>query len=474
MFLNIKEIKIIKQSERQQVILSDDTNGKKYIKRVIRGDKREIYKTLQKINHPNIPQIYYVGFDSDTIIIEEYIDGISLNDFMEQKKKISKKQLYRVSNQMLSALETLHKFDIIHRDIKPDNILIDTSNHIWITDYDIARIYRKDIRRDTETIGTFGYAPIEQYGVLPTDCKTDIYAFGVTLTSLLDYLGIKGYLYKVAEKCKRLDPAERYKNINAIKKSLLINKIKPVFIIIILVAALISRTATGPYDNKKIDDSPEKAISLNDESKDLIRFVDFNLTETQIEYGHLENYNTTSIFSGEEMWQYLPLMEDTQNSGTILLGKNHNTPVKADVALTNGVFSVSLKDGFDHSFQKDFIFDGNYKFNILYPDNRRINAEMVCRDLDGDAVEELLIGICDCSMTVTETSIYQYFNYSIGWVLRYDEVRGFILCDGDMFSENSKLVFVENDLRVHLPYAAANTHDKAGYELKGNTIIPFI
>ena len=72
------------------------------------------------------------------------------------------------------------------------NILINKDFHVWLIDYDIARIYRPEIRQDTEIHGTFGYAPIEQYGMMPTDFKTDIYAFGVTLSMLLEHSGIKG------------------------------------------------------------------------------------------------------------------------------------------------------------------------------------------------------------------------------------------------------------------------------------------
>lgn len=520
---SLKEIEILKENERQKVILTQSPDGRKYLKRVLSGDKREIYKSLEKIDHLSIPKIYYISFDSDTIIIEEYIDGITLSDFIEQGKKLDKKQLHSVVKQLLSALETLHKGDIIHRDIKPDNILIDESNHIWLTDYDISRIYRKEVRRDTETMGTFGYAPIEQYGMLPTDFKTDIYALGVTLKTLLDYLNVKGFLYKVAEKCKKLDPEERYKNIKAIKRVLIMGKIIPYAIMLFLVLALTSgiilesltkdvpesniETSVHTIDDKAENETSEETDKKTDvqikdtndkksndkdvnelsdkpsnevldesleEFSEIIRFVDFDLTEKQIEYSRLENFNTTPIFSGEEIWQYIPFMEDMKTSGTILLGKNHSTPVKANADLKNGIFSISLKDELGHSFSKDFYFDGNHTFNIIYPNNRRINAEMVCRDLDGDGIEELLIGLCDCSMIVTQTSIYQYFNYSIGWVLKYDEARGFILCEGDMFSENSKLIFIENDLRVHLPYAAANTEDKDGYKLDGNRIVPFI
>lgn len=478
---SVKDIKILKENERQRIILSENTEGKLFLKREISGDKREIYKTLQKIEHPNIPRIYYVGLADKTVVIEEYIEGRSLNELMERNVKISKARICSISKQVLSALERLHKEKIIHRDVKPDNIIIDKSYRGWLTDYDIARIYREEIRKDTEAMGTFGYAPIEQYGMLPTDFKTDIYAFGATLKILLDYSKIRGFLHKIAEKCKRLDPGQRYSSAKNVKRAINMYSIRHLLICIACVLLLVSLNlifvGINNISSDKTETDIETKISSEDDSLwELIRFVNFDESGKISEYSKLENFNTTPIFSGEGVWYYLSFMEDKRNSGIILLGKNHATEIGADLELKNGVFSVSLKDEIGHSFYKDFYYNNEnneHNFEVVYPDNRRINAEMMCHDMDGDGVEELLIGICDCALITTKTSIYQYFNYSLGWVLKYDELRGFMLCEGDMFSEGSKLILVENDLRIFLPYAAKNTDDKDGYELKENKVIPF-
>ncbi len=495
---SLQEIKIIKQTERQKIVLVEDMNGVQYLKRVFDADKRELYKSLKKINHPNIPQIYYIGFDESTTIIEEYVSGTSLSTLLACNKKFSSKQIYTIVKQVLSALEVLHNSKIIHRDVKPDNILIDESNHLWLIDYDIARIHRDEKRKDTETLGTFGYAPIEQYGMLPTDYKTDIYAFGVTLKALLDSSNNIMALRKISSRCTKLDPEQRYQKVSAIKRAIFVRKFMPLLLLFLSIIALcfsyyfINYYATNhESENYHLQDKNQSNLTVSTDSNEktepetgvvqvdeetihLIRFVDFEITDTLMEYGELENINTTLIFNDENLRQYLSFMEDMENNGTILLGKNHGTPVDAELSLANGIFSISLEDKLGHSFSHQFSYDKNHPFQVLYPENRRINAEMVCHDMDGDGVEELLIGICDCSMTVTETSIYQYFNYSLGWVLRYDEARGFILCDGNMFSENSKFALFENDLRVYLPHAAKNTEDKHGYELEDNNILPFL
>ena len=192
---------LIKQTERQRISLVTDSKGKKYLQRKLVGDRREVYKLLQKSQYPNIPRIYDVSLSDNTVITEEYIEGLSLAQLMQQNYKFTKKEIISIAKQVLSALSYLHNANIIHRDIKPDNILMDKSGHIWITDFDIARIYREEIRKDTETMGTFGYAPIEQFGMMPTDSKTDIYAFGVTIKTIMDFSGIKDrVLRKIVKK----------------------------------------------------------------------------------------------------------------------------------------------------------------------------------------------------------------------------------------------------------------------------------
>ena len=191
----------IKEDERKKIteVYYPETHNR-YIQRRMHDDKREIYQTLKNIKHPNIPKIYNIEFDSDTIVTEEYVDGTKLSTLIENGTKFTKSEIKSITKQLVSAMAELHKFNIIHRDIKPDNIIIDKSNHLWLIDYDIARMWREEIRRDTEAMGTFGYAPIEQYGMMPTDFKTDIYAFGVTLMQVLECSEKRGRLYKIAEK----------------------------------------------------------------------------------------------------------------------------------------------------------------------------------------------------------------------------------------------------------------------------------
>ena len=500
----LSEIQIIKQTARQKIVLCCDDNGKKYLKRILSGDKREVYKNLMKIHHPCIVGIYYVGFDADTTIVEEYIEGISLSDYIHQGKTLSKKQLRSLVGQLLSAMEALHKQDIIHRDIKPDNILIDETNHIWLTDYDVARIYREETRRDTETMGTFGYAPIEQYGLLPTDYKTDIYAFGVTLKKLLDYLNIHGFLHKIAEKCKKLDPGERYKNVKQIKNAMLWHRTVPTAILAaLIIVGVIGYIALGMLykqdtdkaipatdDDVKIIEKEPEEISNTDKSEEPVPdgnndeelsddqmesldfdgvFYGFGEGLLEKEYSNLDMYPQVCIFSMPAPWEHLIFVEDITKSGKIKLGKNE-TVINADFDFKNGIMSVNLTDNHANTFRHTFKYDGSYSYEKSYTGSLAKSADIICYNFDMDEGTELLVGVAESAMGRVETRFYNNFNYCMAWCIKYDEETGFALCEGDMFSEGYSFQ-INNNIRK-LNVAWEDLGDVNGYVLKDGKIVP--
>lgn len=234
----------LKKDDRQEItVIHNPDSRERYVKRIICDDVRYIYKTLQKLRHKNIPAIIDVSLSDCTVVIEEFIQGAPLNMLMEQHHKFTYKQINSIAKQLVSAMAELHKNNIIHRDIKLDNIIMNKQGQVWLIDYDIARICGNETRRDTTVLGTVGYAPIEQFGIMPTDYKTDIYAFGVTISRLLEYAGKKGSLYKIAGKCKRLDPAQRYQNTKQLARALRFQFLRHIGIcgfILVITAAIIS------------------------------------------------------------------------------------------------------------------------------------------------------------------------------------------------------------------------------------------
>ncbi len=494
----LRELKMLKQNERQTVMIVEDSRGTKYIKRVLSGDKREVYKSLKKISNPHIPKVYEVVFDSDTIVLEEYIEGDSLGELLTEGRKLNQKQLTDIFRQILNALEVLHSWNIIHKDLKPDNILLDASFHVWLTDYDISRIYRKEIRRDTEVMGTFGYAPIEQYGMLPTDFKTDIYAFGVTLQMMLDAFNYKGYLQKIAEKCKKVDPSERYHNVQAVKRAITWRYLRYSLLfagLIVIVAVLFCffcypqpKTQPVEIEDAVLSEQPTPSVAPNETSDPQISvpevtkkpepakretfegtFSGFSVGESEALYQELPYYSQVCIFGMQTPWEHLIFTDDMTKNGRLKLGKT-DTVIDAEFTLHNGALSVHLTDPNGKTFQKQFQYLGQYSYTPNYTDNLRNNADIICYDFNGDGATELLIGLNECSIGAVGEQFYCHANYSIAWCVLYDESTGFQLCNGEMFAMRD--TFFVNEAIRKLNVYWEDFSEVTGYLLEGDTVIP--
>lgn len=145
-------------------------------------------KAIAVLNHPNIVKVYDVSFgDVIQYIVMEYIDGITLKEYMElQNNDISWKEAVLFTTQILQALEHAHSKGIVHRDIKPQNIMLLQDGTIKVTDFGIARFSSVETRTMTDkAIGSVHYIAPEQAKGELTDGKTDIYSVGVMLYEML-------------------------------------------------------------------------------------------------------------------------------------------------------------------------------------------------------------------------------------------------------------------------------------------------
>ena len=116
------------------------------------------------LNHPNIVRVYDVSF-SDRLqsIVMEFIDGITLKEYIEQEKVLKWKEAVHFTVQILRALQHAHDKGIVHRDIKPQNIMLLSDGTIKITDFGIARFARSETRTLTDkAIGSVHYISPEQ------------------------------------------------------------------------------------------------------------------------------------------------------------------------------------------------------------------------------------------------------------------------------------------------------------------------
>ena len=144
-------------------------------------------KAIALLSHPNIVKIFDVGFsDRIQFIVMEYIDGFTLNEYMEQEGQLDWRDAVHYILQILRALQHAHSKGIVHRDIKPQNIMMLQDGTIKVMDFGIAKFAREDGKTGTDkAIGTVHYISPEQARGAATDAKSDIYSVGVMFYEML-------------------------------------------------------------------------------------------------------------------------------------------------------------------------------------------------------------------------------------------------------------------------------------------------
>ncbi|MBE5969690.1 MAG: Stk1 family PASTA domain-containing Ser/Thr kinase [Lachnospiraceae bacterium] len=203
--------------------------------------------------HPNIVNVYDVGEDQGYYyIVMEYIEGITLKQYIEKKGQLAIKESVSIAIQVAQGIEAAHNNNIVHRDIKPQNILISREGKVKVTDFGIARVATTDTI-DANTVGSVHYISPEQARGGFVDSRTDIYSLGITLYEMVTgrvpfdgnnnvSIALKHIqdemvpanelvpsvpisVEKIIEKCTQKKPDNRYSKISALladlKKSLI-------------------------------------------------------------------------------------------------------------------------------------------------------------------------------------------------------------------------------------------------------------
>jgi serine/threonine protein kinase len=187
---------------------------------------------LKSLKHAGLPA-FSKEFQNERVvcIVREYVAGKPLDQF-KSENNLTIKDIIEICVQLCDILIYLHGQEqpVIHRDIKPQNIIVKLDGKISLIDFDISRVYHSDAKTDTQFIGTREYAPPEQYGFSQTDCRTDIYSLGILLGWLLtgktDSEEVirkleHDRLKSIYKKCTAFSPENRFASVEKLKTSLM-------------------------------------------------------------------------------------------------------------------------------------------------------------------------------------------------------------------------------------------------------------
>lgn len=193
-----KIIKTIGEGGMANVYLAlDEILNREVAVKILRGDLAEDEKFVRRfqreaisassLNHPNIVEVYDVGEDDGSyFIVMEYINGITLKNLVKKRGKLSLIEVVDIMKQLTSGIACAHRNNIIHRDIKPQNVMILDDGKIKITDFGISTALNSiEMTQTNSVMGSVHYLPPEQASGKATTFKSDIYSLGIVMYELL-------------------------------------------------------------------------------------------------------------------------------------------------------------------------------------------------------------------------------------------------------------------------------------------------
>jgi len=150
--------------------------------------EREV-TAVARLNHRNIVQVYDFGSENDlAYIVMEFIQGRELESYFKKGERFDLKTLFKLQIELLDALDFAHEAGIIHRDVKPANVMVDAGGHAKLTDFGVARLTdgpQGEATRMGKQIGTPSYMSPEQIQGVPLDRRSDVFSAGIIFYQFL-------------------------------------------------------------------------------------------------------------------------------------------------------------------------------------------------------------------------------------------------------------------------------------------------
>lgn len=185
------------------------------------------FMSFDNAESPSVPRII-AEYKNERYhcVLREYIEGVTLDEVVKSNN-MSVDDMMDIAIKLAVIMKEIHELEpaVIHRDIKPQNIIVKEDGSLALIDFGISRIYKSGMENDTLIGGTAAFASPEQYGFMQTDIRSDMYSYGVVLAWMLTgkEKPIKkpvSALERVAARCCAFSPDKRYKNDDALIRAL--------------------------------------------------------------------------------------------------------------------------------------------------------------------------------------------------------------------------------------------------------------
>lgn len=445
-------VKVLHETADSKAELTESSlDGKKYIKKTYKSDKRTVFNIIANIKNEHMPEIYHVFFGEDTVVIEQYIEGQTLEQMISDGVTFSAAQVKKIADGLTDAIDTLHKNGIVHRDIKPSNIIIRNNGQAVLIDYSIARPYSSKRSSDTELFGTVGYAAPEQFGFSQSDFRTDIYAFGVTVKEVISKDNSSKTMRNAVSRCMEFDPSRRFQNIDELRHYLerdnRIMKASLIAAMSLLIAAVGTVSGIKPNDpsisvsaelqtDKTTTAAQSEVYTQTEETKPPEQSEAYTeiAEETEPQYSEQTEvpYENDILLPSEivrvpyyeEDILCLRMWEDGAYEAEISLG---DVPVSISAEKDGSCCNVTV-NGVDFAFEDTYV-----PYAYSYTDSTKI-AELVFYDMNSDGIPDILPVLSDALIVEYrgETNIMK--NYSVGWCIYSNSDGGFSAAEGEMYS----------------------------------------
>lgn len=192
------------------------------------------WAVAMEVDEPLLPRIEELyRMPDELVVVYDYVEGDAVNEVVEQEGRLEASRAVGMLVDVCRAVSALHERDVVHRDITPSNVIL-ASDGAHLVDLGIARQKRQGQRRDTTTLGTWGFAAPEQYGFMQTDARSDVYALGRLLgyaltgekpdteayeAALSDRSIVPEALYGVVQKATSFEPSARYQTADELARA---------------------------------------------------------------------------------------------------------------------------------------------------------------------------------------------------------------------------------------------------------------